>query len=127
MILGLTALLAGLGVLNGQLLAALERAKELGVLKALGTDRRQVAGIVLLEALVVGLLGGVLGTALGAALTPLIVRVIDALSGLAMPLRTAGPWLVAVPVGAVLLAVLSGLYPIWRMNRLDAVAAVRTG
>ena len=97
------------------------------MLKALGSDRRQIAGSVLLESLVVGLLGGVLGTALGAALTPLIVRVIDALSGLEMPLRSAGPWLLWVPLGAVLLAVGAGLYPIWRMNRLDAVAAVRTG
>jgi putative ABC transport system permease protein len=126
-ILGLTAVLAGLGVLNGQLLAALERAKELGVLKALGADRRQVAGAVLLASLVVGVLGGALGTGLGAALTPLIVRVIDALSGLAMPLRYAGPWLVWVPVGALFLTLLASLYPIWRMNRLDPVAAVRTG
>jgi len=126
-ILGLTAVLAGLGVLNGQLLAALERSKELGVLKALGADRRQVAGAVLLESAVVGVLGGVLGTGLGAALTPLIVRVIDALSGLAMPLRSAGPWLLWVPVGALLLTLAAGLYPIWRMNRLDPVAAVRTG
>ena len=126
-ILGLTAALAGLGVLNGQLLAALERTKELGVLKALGSARRQIAGAVLLESAVVGLLGGVLGTSLGAALTPLIVRVIDALSGLEMPLRSAGPWLIWVPTGAIVLAFLAAVYPIWRMNRLDAVAAVRTG
>ncbi len=46
LILGLTALLAGVGVLNGQLLAALERTKELGILKALGTSAGQIAGMV---------------------------------------------------------------------------------
>ena len=72
LILGLTAILAALGVLNGQLLAALERAKEVGILRALGATRRQLAGTVLIEALVTGALGGLVGTALGAALIPVV-------------------------------------------------------
>lgn len=127
LILALTALLAALGVLNGQLLAALERAKELGVLKALGTSRAQIAGLVACEALVIGLFGGLLGTALGAGLTPVIVRALEGLSGLALPHVGAGPWLVLVPAGAVVLALGAALYPILRMQRLDAVAAVRSG
>jgi putative ABC transport system permease protein len=126
-ILGLTALLAGLGVLNGLLLSALERAKELGVLKALGASRRQVAGMVLCESAVVGLLGGLLGTALGAALTPLIVRALEGLSGLDLPELGAGRWLWICPAGALALALVAALYPIRRMNRMNAVAAVRTG
>ena len=100
LILGLTALLAALGVLNGLLLSALERTKELGVLRALGASRRQIAGMVLAESAIVGILGGLLGTALGAVLTPVIVRALEALSGLDLPNVTAGWWLVWVPVGA---------------------------
>ena len=123
----LTAALAALGVLNGQLLAALERSKELGVLKALGTSRAQVAGMVLLESLVVGVIGGAIGVTLGAVMTPLIVGAIQDLAGLALPVRGAGLWLGGAFCGAALLALLAGLYPIWRMNRFDAVRAVRTG
>lgn len=126
-ILGLTAALAGLSVLNGQLLAALERAKELGVLKALGVTRRQAAGIVLCEALVIGVLGGLLGTALGAALTPVVVRALEALSGLDLPDVAPVSWLVACPIGAVLLSLAASVYPILRIQRMDALAAVRTG
>jgi putative ABC transport system permease protein len=126
-ILGLTAALAGLGVLNGLLLSGLERTKELGVLRALGASRRQIGGMVLIESAVVGILGGVLGTALGAGLTPVIVRALEGLSGLDLPERSAGPWLFWCPVGAVLVALLASLYPIRRMNRTSAVAAVRTG
>ena len=126
-ILGLTAALAGLGVLNGLLLSALERTKELGLLGALGASRAQIAGMVLYESAVVGLLGGILGTALGAALTPVIVRALEGLSGLDLPERTAGPWLFLCPAGALGLALLASLYPIRRMNRTSAVAAVRTG
>jgi putative ABC transport system permease protein len=126
-ILGLTALLAGLGVLNGLLLSALERTKELGVLKALGTSRRQITGMVMCESAVVGLLGGLLGTALGAAMTPLIVRALEGLSGLDLPEVGAGRWLWICPAGALVLALLAALYPVRRMNRLNAVSAVRTG
>ena len=126
-ILGLTAALAGLGVLNGLLLSALERTKELGLLGALGASRTQVAGMVLFESSVVGLLGGILGTALGAALTPVIVRALEGLSGLDLPERTAGTWLGLCPAGALALAILASLYPIRRMNRTSQVAAVRSG
>ncbi|MFN0009865.1 MAG: ABC transporter permease [Planctomycetota bacterium] len=126
-ILGLTAALAGLGVLNGLLLSALERTKELGLLGALGASRSQIAGMVLYESAVVGLLGGILGTALGAAITPVIVRALEGLSGLDLPERTAGPWLWLCPAGALALAILASLYPIRRMNRTSTVAAVRSG
>ena len=126
-ILFLTALLAGLGVLNGQLLAALERRKELGVLRALGMTRGQVAGAVLLESALVGLLGGALGLIVGSGLTPVLVSALRVLSDLPLPMRGAGPFLALSLLGALALAIVAGLYPIWRMNRLDAVRAVRTG
>ncbi len=127
LILGLTALLAGLGVLNGQLLSALERWKEMGVLRALGMTHGQVAGMVLLESTVIGVIGALLGLAIGSVLTPLIVEALQVISSLPLPHRTAGPWLAWSLAGAVSLTVLAGLYPIWRMNRFDAVRAVRTG
>jgi putative ABC transport system permease protein len=126
-ILFLTALLAALGVLNGQLLAAIERRKELGVLQALGTTRGQLAGIVLVESLVVGGVGGALGCLVGVGLTPVLVSALRLLSGLELPLRTGGPWLAFALLGAMLLTVLAALYPVWRANRMDAVRAVRTG
>lgn len=126
-ILGLTAVLAALGVLNGQLLSALERAKEIGILKAIGVTRGQVAGMVLLESAVMGGIGATLGLALGGSLTPIIVLALQELSGLPLPIRHAGIFLLWSLIGAVLLTVVAGLYPVWRMNRMDPVRAVRTG
>ena len=126
-ILGLTALLAGLGVLNGQLLAALERQKELGVLVALGTTRAQLAGLVLLESLVIGLVGGVLGMGVGLGLSPLLVQSLRLLSGLELPFRSAGPWALFALGAALCVTVGAGLVPVWRSRSLDSVRAVRTG
>jgi len=126
-ILFLTALLAGLGVLNGQLLSAIERRKELGILQALGTTREQLTGVVLAESVVIGLLGGVLGCLVGLGLTPVLVAALRVLSGLQLPFRTGGAWVAFALGSAVLLTVLAGLYPVWRAQRMDAVRAVRTG
>ena len=51
---------------NTLMMTVLERTRELGTLRAIGTSRTQVAAIVLGEALWLGLLGGLLGSLLGA-------------------------------------------------------------
>jgi putative ABC transport system permease protein len=51
---------------NTLMMTVLERTRELGTLRAIGTSRTQLAAIVLLEALWLGLLGGALGSLLGA-------------------------------------------------------------
>lgn len=127
LILGLTALLAGLGVLNGLLLAALERSKEIGVLRALGARDGQIAGAVLLESSLLGFAGGLVGLLVGLALTPVLVAALRAISGLDLPMRYAlGPGLAAVCL-AVIVGFLAGLYPVRRMAKMDPVRAVRTG
>ena len=126
-IIGLTAVLAGLGVLNGQLLAALERTKEYGILKALGASNGQIAGTALLENLVVGVVGGAIGTLLGLAMTPIVIAAVEQISALPLPQTTAGNLIPFAFGGAVVLALLAGLYPAWRINRMSAAAAVRTG
>jgi putative ABC transport system permease protein len=127
LILGLTALLASLGVLNGQLLSALERAKELGVLRALGASRAQVGGMVWLEAAVMGLFGGLFGTGLGLLLTPVLLRALASLSGLELGASEPGAWLWLVPAAAVAIPVAAAAYPVWRLGRLDPARSVRTG
>lgn len=126
-ILALAAILAGVGVLNGQLLSGLERAGELGILRALGASQRQIAGSVLLESLAVGLTGGALGLLLGLALVPAVISSLRVLSGLELPLPGLLPSFLVVAAGAVVLALVAGIYPIWRMNRSPAVRAVRGG
>ncbi|MEM8710131.1 MAG: ABC transporter permease, partial [Planctomycetota bacterium] len=126
LLLLLMAGLASLGVLNGQLLATLERSRELGVLKALGADRGQVGGAMLLEALVVGVAGGGLGLLLGIGATPFVVDALETIAGLELPFVSAGWWIPVSFFGAVLVSAIASLYPIRRAREFDAVRAVRT-
>ena len=125
-ILLLAAALAGLGLLNAQLLALSERVKELGVLRALGASHGQIAGAVLLESAAVGLVGGVCGLALGLAVTPTVVRTLRVLSGLDLPAPPFQTVLAFVPLLALLLALAAALFPIWRLTRVRPAEAVRT-
>ena len=75
----------------------------------------------------VGVVGGAVGVLLGASLTPVVIGALEELAGLILPSRGAGPWLGLAFGGAALLALSASLYPIWRMNRFDALRAVRSG
>ena len=66
------AVLVVLSTSNTMMMAVFERVREIGTLMALGTRRRQVLGIFVLEGMVIGVLGGGLGLALSWGLIELI-------------------------------------------------------
>jgi len=70
-------LVAVLGVIATLTALVVERARDLGVLRAVGALRAQVRTIVLVESGLLGALGALLGSALGVVLALLLVRVIN--------------------------------------------------
>ncbi|MEU7050504.1 ABC transporter permease [Streptomyces eurythermus] len=64
-LLGMAVIVAVLGVVNTLAMSVFERAQEIGMLRAIGLDRRAVKRMVRLESLVISLFGGVLGLSLG--------------------------------------------------------------
>ncbi len=127
LILLLTGLLATLGVLNAQLLAGMERAGEIGVVRALGATPRQVAGAMWIESLVIGVLGGAFGLGLGWLLGPVIQSALENLSGLELPDRGAGWWALFAFALALASPLVAALEPVRRARRTDVVRAVRGG
>jgi ABC-type antimicrobial peptide transport system permease subunit len=123
----LAVLICVLAAVNiGQtLFAALRaRAREVGVMRAVGATRSQIAAMVLLEAAQVGLLGGLVGT----AAARLLALGVDALARRTLPELPFQPdtffsfplWLLAAGVGLGLLsAVLGALLPARAAAQLD--------
>jgi len=103
---------AVLGITNTLVISVVERRRELGILKALGTERRQVAMLIVLEALGISIVGSVVGYALG---TYLIRYASDAISaantGWTLPYTF--PWGIAAGLAPLLVVVtvLAALYP----------------
>jgi putative ABC transport system permease protein len=63
--LGLSLLIAVLGITNTMALSVYERTRELGLLRAIGMTRRQLRRMVRWEAVIIALFGGLLGVAMG--------------------------------------------------------------
>ncbi|HKE00869.1 MAG TPA: ABC transporter permease, partial [Planctomycetota bacterium] len=125
LILGLVGLLAGVGVLNALLLAAIERRKEIGVLKALGMTSGQLAGTVALEASAIGAVGGLCGIGLGLAFGTVAVDALARLAALPLPTIFEPTWMVAAFAGSIALALVASAIPIQRANQFRAAEAVR--
>ena len=119
----LAIFIGGLGMLNTMLMSVLERTHEIGLRRALGWRRRHVLGMILSEALVLGVLGGVLGILIGLGLGRL-VSLLPGLYGGMAPLYGPKLFVQALIVAAVA-GMVGGLYPAWRATRMSPVEALR--
>jgi putative ABC transport system permease protein len=110
---------AGIGIMNVMLVSVTERTAEVGLLRAVGAGRGQIAGVFLAEAALLSLAGGVVGLALGVAGVWGLVATYPAL-----PARPP-LWAIASALGlAVAIGLLFGIMPARRAARLDPVTAL---
>ena len=123
-LLGLSVIIAILGVINTLSLSVIERTREVGLLRAVGVTRRQLRTMIRLESVVVAVLGGVLGTVLGVLFGATMVSALeeDGLTELAIPWPLLGGFLLLAAVAGVLAAVV----PARRAARLDVLKAIGT-
>ena len=121
-LLGLSIVIATLGIVNTLALSIVERTRELGLTRAIGMPRRQVAAMITAESVVISLFGALLGTALGVALGAAVAR---ALSDDFVPVL-AIPWgQIAVFLGlAVSIGLVAAVVPAVRAARTDVLRAI---
>ena len=117
-LLGLAVVVGLAGVVNTLVLSIQERARELGLLRAVGMDRRQVRSMVAWEAVIVAAIGSVVGLGLGAFLGWAVSRDLD------LPATVPAGQLLVVAVAACAVAVLAAALPARRAARVDVVRAV---
>ena len=118
----LSELIAVLGIVNTLMLSVYERTRELGLLRTVGTTRRQVWGMVSGESVIIAVLGCVVGIGVGllwgwGVMTVLESRFTDEM---VIPVGQLG-WFVLASVGAGFVA---ALLPAWHASRLDVLEAI---
>ncbi|HLC41035.1 MAG TPA: FtsX-like permease family protein [Methylomirabilota bacterium] len=128
----IVSIIVVLGIANTMMMAIFERTREIGTVMALGTRRRGVIAMFVLEGGTLGVLGGAIGIIIGIALAKVI-----SYYGIPMPAppgSTRGfvAEILIVPEVlvqafrlSIITAVLSSIYPAWRASRLNVVDALR--
>jgi putative ABC transport system permease protein len=120
----LLAVIVGvLGVMNTMLMTVFERTQEICILLAIGWKRGRIMSMVLSESALLGLLGGVLGVLIG-TLGVKVVETLPAIHDLLEPDLSARLMVNSVAI-AVVVGVISGLYPAWRGSRLTPSLALQ--
>jgi putative ABC transport system permease protein len=125
LLVAVALIIGGIGVANTMAMAVLERARELALMSAVGWSPRQVGGIVLMEGILVSIIGAGAGLFLGALGAGWLG---DALGVASVVEPEVTPWSIGrgLIIGLVI-GVLGGLYPAWRVSRLPAEELLARG
>ncbi len=115
-------IIGAIGVTNTMALAIIERQSELGLLSTVGWSPSRVASLILGEGVAVSLLGAAMGLLLGVVGGDLLVRVLG-VSSYISPSFTAWGLGRGLLVG-VAIGVLGGIYPAWRVTRMQPLKAL---
>ena len=121
---GISLVVAGVSIFNVQMMSVTERTKEVGIIRSIGTRRREVMKMFLYEAFLLGLLGSAIGGMLsfGGGYVALLIMLQDT-SYLFAPSS-----LVYIPYGMLFgigTSLVSGLYPAWKAANLNPIDALR--
>lgn len=117
---GISLLVAGVGIVNTMTISVMERTKEIGIMKAIGSNSTDILLLFLSEAIMTGFLGGAIGAIGGLALGQVVGKSID------MPVSSSPTLALGVIVFAIIITSLAGLYPAWRASSMHPVEALRS-
>jgi putative ABC transport system permease protein len=122
--------IAVIGVVNTILMSVFERTREIGVMKAIGASQLDIFKLIWTETILVCTFGGVLGSILAFLGSSVVERIIKGI----LPYAPSGQLVLIKPslllaafLGAIILGVISGIYPAWRASSMRPVEAIRTG
>ena len=121
-LLALSVIVSLFGIVNTLVLSIYERTRELGMMRAIGTSRRQIRQMIRYESLITAMIGGILGLVVGVVGAILVATFVLSGSGyvLSIPVGT----LVALLVIAALAGVLAAQAPARRAAHLDILGAL---
>jgi len=110
-------IVSGIGIMNVMFVTVAERTREIGILKAIGAQQKDILAQFLLEAIMLSVTGGLIGILIGNSVIPFLKEYQAAYS------------LSAILLGfgfSVLVGIFFGFYPALKASRLDPVDALRS-
>lgn len=117
---GISLLVGGVGILTIMIIAVKERTSEIGLLRALGSTRRQILVLFLGESIVLASIGGLAGLVLGVGGAQLLTLAVPAL-----PVHTPVTYVLLAEGLAIIIGMFAGVLPARQAARMDPVEALR--
>jgi putative ABC transport system permease protein len=126
LIVGISVVVGGVGVMNVLLISVNERTPEIGLRKAVGATRKDIRQLFMAESIAVSVFGSFLGLLLGFTVTTIAIPIIRAVTEVD-GFKAAYTWQTVLTIGvvAVIVGVIFGTYPAIKAARLDPVEAIR--
>jgi putative ABC transport system permease protein len=118
---GVSLLVGSVGILTIMTIAVSERISEIGLLRAIGAERRTIFQLFLSEALALSATGGIIGVLLGMT----VVQVLDAVLP-ALPVQMAWAYIMMAFIVSLLIGIIAGVAPAMKAARLEPLEALRT-
>lgn len=119
-IAGISLVVGGIGITNIMLVSVTERTREIGVRIAVGARRGDILFQFMIEALIIGAVGGTVGLLLGLMFSHGLAKILPIVKTSTPPKVIVTALTVAVVVGLI-----SGIYPAFKASRKDPVEALR--
>jgi putative ABC transport system permease protein len=121
---GISMVVAGVSIFNVMMMSVTERIKEIGIMRSIGTQKKEVMSMFIYEAAIIGVvgstIGGVMSVMAGYAISALVLNTTKHLFTL------ANAFSVAEGMGfGIMICLACGLYPAWRAANLNPIDALR--
>lgn len=121
-LLGLAIIIAAIGILNTMSLSILERRRELGLMRAVGTTKAQVRGFVRFESIILAVLGTSVGMVFGIGCGYIFIKSLDGEGFTSFSVNPVS--MIAILFISALIGFIAGAWPAWRATKVDVLKAI---
>lgn len=125
LIVGISVVVGGIGVMNVLLISVTERTVEIGIRKAVGANRRDIILLFLSESITVSAFGSFLGLVFGVGATMIIIPIVKAITKVPFQAAYTFNTFIIIAIISLLVGIIFGTYPALRASKLDPVEAIR--